>query len=130
MGTDIKTTLKDIGLTPGPGHYQRTDEQYPRTFHHATKHGTNTNPVFSFPKTSKNKTSTVNLAEPSQSFTNETGRDFAEAKRSSLMHKTTASNFFGPATGADIFADSLASAFTKRVQPPMVMGKAKVPSDL
>ena len=26
MGTDIKTTAKDIKLTPGPGHYMRTDE--------------------------------------------------------------------------------------------------------
>ena len=41
MGTDKKTILKDINLTPGPGHYIRVDEQYPRTFHHATKHGTN-----------------------------------------------------------------------------------------
>lgn len=40
LGTDKKTTAKDIKLTPGPGHYQRVDEQYPRTFHHATQHGT------------------------------------------------------------------------------------------
>ena len=37
MGTDKKVTLKDPKLTPGPGHYHRVDEQYARTFHHATK---------------------------------------------------------------------------------------------
>ena len=26
LGTDKKTTAKDIKLTPGPGHYQRVDE--------------------------------------------------------------------------------------------------------
>ena len=36
MGTDLKTTVKEINLTPGPGHYIRVDEQYPRTFHHKT----------------------------------------------------------------------------------------------
>ena len=40
LGTDKKTTAKDVPLTPGPGHYWRVDEQYARTFHHATKHGT------------------------------------------------------------------------------------------
>ena len=39
LGTDKKVTAKDIKLTPGPGHYSRTDEQFPKTFHHATKHG-------------------------------------------------------------------------------------------
>ena len=47
LGTDVKSTAKDIKLTPGPGHYYRVDEQYPRTFHHATKNGTQASPVFS-----------------------------------------------------------------------------------
>ena len=47
LGTGVKTTLKDINLTPGPGHYLRTDEQYPRTFHHAAKHNSAVSPIFS-----------------------------------------------------------------------------------
>ena len=27
LGTDKKVTMKDIKLTPGPGHYLRVDEQ-------------------------------------------------------------------------------------------------------
>ena len=54
MGTDKKITLKDPKYTPGPGHYHRVDEQYSRTFHHATKnqhprsssiHGSNGSPT-------------------------------------------------------------------------------------
>lgn len=75
----------------------------------------------------KNRIVNGTLAEPSY---DETDKDFAEAKRGSIMHKTTASHFFGAPTGVDLFVDSVNSAFTKKVQPPMVIGKAKVPSDL
>ena len=81
------------------------------------------------PKTVKQRITNGVLAEPSQSFDG-TANDLAEAKRSSVMHKTTASHFFGAPTGADLFGESINSAFTRKVQPPMVMGKAKVPSDL
>ena len=46
MGTDKKVCAKDIGLTPGPGEYIRVDEQYPRTFNHAAKHGRNNQDIF------------------------------------------------------------------------------------
>ena len=37
LGTDKKGIMKDQKLTPGPGHYHRVDNQYSRTFHHATR---------------------------------------------------------------------------------------------
>ena len=57
MGTDVKSTLKDIALTPGPGHYLRVDEQFAKTFHHATKHGSAISPVFNTISQKSNNTS-------------------------------------------------------------------------
>ena len=46
LGTDKKVTLKEINFSPGPGQYERLDEQYPRTFHHTSKHGPTAQPLF------------------------------------------------------------------------------------
>ena len=46
------------------------------------------------------------------------------------MRKHTASHFFGVPTGAESFYETMMSGFSKKVQPPMLVGKAKVPSDL
>ena len=76
LGTDRKTTLKDINLTPGPGHYLRVDEQYPRTFPHATRHRKGS-PILT----------SMNL-DPGQSIQtfaqNAVIDDIAEAKRNSI----------------------------------------------
>ena len=58
--------------------------------------------------------------------------DMANAKRNSLLqNKTHANHFFGAPTGADTFHDTVNSGFgPKMVQPPMIVGKAKIPSDL
>ena len=37
LGTDVKVTAKEVELTPGPGHYVRTEGTMARTFHHAAK---------------------------------------------------------------------------------------------
>ena len=117
MGTDKKVTAKDIKITPGPGHHIRTDEQYPRTFHHATKLGSQQSPNFSF------KAQT--LTDRSQ-----TDDDIADTKRHSL--KLTQKQYFGTATGQEQFFDTMMSGFSQKKiqQPPMLVGKAKVPSDL
>ena len=125
LGTDRKTTLKDIPLTPGPGHYIRVDEQYPRTFHHATKHGTNMSPIFS---TQNDRMSFRGKA--TDVMQSEGDGDVQSDAKINSMRKHTASHFFGVPTGAESFYETMMSGFSKKVQPPMLVGKAKVPSDL
>ena len=58
--------------------------------------------------------------------------DLFQAKRDSRRQQSTASNFFGKATGTDLMIDNLAHGFFKKKieQPPMLFGKAQVPSQL
>ena len=96
LGTDIKMTAKEIKLTPGPGHYVRVDEQYPRTFHHPTKHGSQRSPVFSSIVTKgPSKAGTVEVSHDTD--------DFSKAKRKSGANRqaSTGQHFFGPASGAE-----------------------------
>ena len=87
MGSDRKTTLKDINLTPGPGHYLRVDEQYPRTFHHATKLGKGS------PMVSLNLDTGFSLQTLAHNTITE---DIAEAKRNSIcQQQKTENHFFG-----------------------------------
>ena len=111
MGTDKKTTLKEINLTPGPGHYIRVDEQYPRTFHHATKHGTN---FLMSPTMSSNFDTFGQLPMATQmtlDSNQKTADDIAEAKRNSIHQQKTQNNFFMAPTGSmDQFYDTMMSS--------------------
>jgi len=106
LGTDKKVTLKDINLTPGPGDYLRVDEQYSRTFHHTTKHGTGASPTFSLinsvaPYSSKAVPRVVkNFDAPS--FGEDSEMMKTRVKRNS-MPRRQASHLFGIATESDQF---------------------------
>ena len=129
MGTDVKSTAKDIKLTPGPGHYYRVDEQYPRTFHHATRHGTQASPVFS----DKHQLSAKKgLSTEQQSLAENNEIDQVKLSLMGKKNSTVTNHFFGAPTGAVEFSNMMmmTGSTTKKVQPPMLTGKAKIPSDL
>ena len=108
MGTDVKSTAKPIKLTPGPGHYIRVDEQYPRTFHHATKHGSPTFPTFKSKQPTK---AAFNSAEVSQQDT----ESMVKVKLSEIRRQSsTANHFFGVPTASEAFYDTMMSSFAQK----------------
>ena len=109
LGTGKKTTLKDIPLSPGPGQYLRVDEQYPRTFHHSTKHGTSISPMFSTVNQHSVKAfKQAMMMSDTNRINEETTNDLAEAKRNSVIKQnSTANHFFGEPTGAEAFYENL-----------------------
>jgi len=82
MGTDVKSTLKPINLTPGPGDYLRVDEQFAKTFHHATKHGSANSPVFNT-ISQRSSNAFTKLAENSHF---ETENDQADPRSNLISH--------------------------------------------
>jgi len=104
LGTDKKVTAKDIKLTPGPGHYNRVDEQFPRTFHHATQHGSQISPIFAtLPTGGQNS---IIMEEDDNNL------DLATAKRNSvLMRQSHTGVFFGSPGGAEGF-DAIMQGFS------------------
>ena len=108
MGTDIKTTAKEIKFTPGPGHYDRIDEQYSRTHHHTTKNGTQPSPNFT----------AIAMKQAQRSVNKSLDQDeLQNAKRSSFLKRqsNTGTHFFGAPTEADKFYETVSNGLGKKL---------------
>ena len=68
----------------------------------------------------------------SETHMGEGSEDLAAVKRNSVKQQSTANHFFGSPTESHLFTETMATGFEskKLVQPPMLSGKAKIPSDL
>ena len=132
-------------MTPGPGHYHKIDEQYSRTFHHATKNQRSTSINGGSPTTtaaifSLTGQSPTNL-QVVKGFTemgdigvkdNLNTMAIEPAVVTSKANKTSI-GFFGREDSSHQFLDTMLGYGSgnyggKLQQPPMMAGKARVPS--
>ena len=129
MGTGVKVTMTEIELSPGPGHYSKVEGIASKTFHHAAKfQDKSKHPVFGSDAGSMyNKTSNREFNTYNNTIGSDGGKDFQTAKKAA---RSSQKNFFSPATGAKSMMAETHLPFTRKKQPPMLMGKANLPPDI